>query len=437
MNNLKLHSTILSILFIILISSINFIINHNLKAEIIIILITFLSISFFKFNWIFFQKKSDYYYSSIFINIFNSLIIFLFINNLNQTIISFIINLIATFLLYIIYRSLFIHNKLKTILISNNPNTINQLNQYKLLFNITQVLNYEQFSKQYPIEDILNHSKLNYGIPKNQEFQHIIIDQLSPAQITSILNFGYISNIDITLIPTINDILYQATNTYYLIDKPFYYYQYRNNQLFDLIRRLSDIILSLIGIIISSPIMLITAILIKLEDFKSPILYTQQRIGIHGKSFKIYKFRSMIKDAEKNGIQLSTKNDNRVTKIGSFIRKTRIDELPQLINILKGDMSIVGPRPERDELIKEYLKNYPDFNYRLKTKPGLSGLAQIEGKYNTNPQDKTLFDVIYTNNKNYLLDLNLIIRTIKVLFLKESTEGLDNKDQFNKDKNSI
>lgn len=437
MNNLKLHSTILSILFIILISGINFVINHNLKAEIIIILITFLSISFFKFNWIFFQKKSDYYYSTIFINIFNSLIIFLLTNNLKQTIISFAINLISGFLLYIIYRSLFIHNKLKTILISNNPDTITQLNKYKLLFNITQVLSYEQFIEKYQVLDAINTSKLNYCIPIIQEYQHIIIDQLSSDQTISILNLGYISNIDITLIPTTDDILYQSTKAYYLIDKPFYYYQYRNNHLFDFIRRVSDITLSLIGIIISSPIMLITAILIKLEDIKSPVLYTQQRMGMNGKLFKIYKFRSMIKDAEKDGIQLSTKNDSRVTKIGNFIRKTRIDELPQLINILKGDMSIVGPRPERDELIKEYLKDYPNFNYRLKTKPGLSGLAQIEGKYNTNPEDKTLFDIIYTNNKNYLLDFNLIIRTIKVLFMKESTEGLDSKDQFNKDKNSI
>lgn len=435
MNNLKLHSTLFSILFYSLILISNYVILNKINLILVISLITFFTSAFFKYNWIFFQKKSDYFYSLICINLINSLIIGL-LNNFKLALISLVINIILGIGLYMFYRLFFIHNQLKTLIISNNQEITLKIKKYADLFNVEQTVSYEEFINEFQVLENLKQMRLNYGISNNQLFQHVLVDQLNTEQISNILNYCYLANIDVTIIPTMNDILYQAKHTYYLSDRPFYYYQYRDNYIFNIIRRTSDIFCSGLGLIITSPIMLITAILIKLEDFKSPIFYTQQRIGINGKKFKIYKFRSMVNDAEKHGIQLSTKNDSRVTKIGNFIRKTRIDELPQLINILKGDMSLVGPRPERDELIQEYLKNYPNFNYRLKTKPGLSGLAQIEGKYNTNPDDKASFDVVYTNHKNYLLDLNLIIRTIKVLFMKESTEGLDSKDQFHKDKNS-
>lgn len=436
MNNLKLHSTLFTILFFCLIIIGNYVILNSINLILVISLITFFTSAFFKYNWIFFQKKSDYYYSMVCINLINSLIIWL-LNSFYPAMMILGINIILSLGLYIFYRLFFIHNNLKTVIISNNQQIVSKIEKYADLFNIYKVMTFEEFENEFKVSKNLEHMKLNYGISNNQVFQHILVDQLSSEQVNTILNYCYLANIDVTMIPTMNDILYQAKHTYYLSDRPFYYYQYRDSYLFNFIRRTSDIICSGIGLIITSPIILITAILIKLEDYKSPIFYTQQRIGINGKKFKIYKFRSMVNDAEKHGIQLSTKNDSRVTKIGNFIRKTRIDELPQLINILKGDMSLVGPRPERDELIQEYLKNYPNFNYRLKTKPGLSGLAQIEGKYNTDPDDKASFDVVYTNHKNYLLDFNLIVRTIKVLFMKESTEGLDSKDQFHKDKNSI
>ena len=170
--------------------------------------------------------------------------------------------------------------------------------------------------------------------------------------------------------------------------------------------------------------MLLTALAIKLEDH-GPALFKQERVTLGGKKFYIYKFRSMIVDAEKNGAQFSTKNDSRITKVGKFIRATRLDELPQLLNILKGDMSIVGPRPERQTYIDEFCQETPEFIYRLKVKAGLTGYAQIYGKYNTTPLDKLKLDLMYIESYSVLLDIRLIFLTLKIMFTKESTEGVE------------
>ena len=139
----------------------------------------------------------------------------------------------------------------------------------------------------------------------------------------------------------------------------------------------------------------------------------------------IYKFRSMVVNAEGDGkARLAAENDKRITPVGQFIRKTRLDELPQLINVLKGEMSIVGPRPERPEIIAEYEKKIPEFSCRLKVKGGLTGYAQIYGKYNTTPYDKLKMDMMYIQNYSFLLDIKLILMTAKVIFMKESTEGV-------------
>ena len=190
-------------------------------------------------------------------------------------------------------------------------------------------------------------------------------------------------------------------------------------------KRTIDLILSLLAIIVTSPIMIIVALLIKMYD-GGPALFKQKRLTIDGKIFDVYKFRSMIVDAEKDGVaRLASKNDNRITPIGKFIRKVRLDELPQLLNILKGDMSIVGPRPERPEIAEEYGKVMPEFSYRLKVKAGLTGYAQILGKYNTTPKDKLLLDLMYIEKYSLFLDFKLMLMTIKILFMSESTEGVD------------
>lgn len=191
-----------------------------------------------------------------------------------------------------------------------------------------------------------------------------------------------------------------------------------------LFKRLLDIVASLLAIIVLSPFMLVTALVIKLHD-GGPVLYKQVRLTKDYKEFKVWKFRSMRVDAEKDGIaRLSTENDDRITPVGKIIRKIRFDELPQLFNILKGDMTIVGPRPERPEIARQYEEEIPSFGLRLQVKAGLTGYAQIYGKYNTEPYDKLKMDLMYINNMSFMEDLRLIFATIKVLFVPDSTEGI-------------
>jgi lipopolysaccharide/colanic/teichoic acid biosynthesis glycosyltransferase len=173
-----------------------------------------------------------------------------------------------------------------------------------------------------------------------------------------------------------------------------------------------------------SPLLIGVSLAIKIED-GGPIFYKQKRVTRNGKRFDILKFRSMIVDAEKNGVTPATDHDPRITKVGKFIRAYRIDELPQLLNILKGEMSIVGPRPERVEHVEKYTKYVPEFVYREKVKGGLTGYAQVFGKYNTTALDKLKFDLMYIEDYSLFLDFKIILMTIRILFEKESTEGFD------------
>ena len=190
------------------------------------------------------------------------------------------------------------------------------------------------------------------------------------------------------------------------------------------IKRAFDIFVSLVAIIILSPIMLITAIAIKSYDH-GPALYKQVRLTKDGREFKILKFRSMRVNAEKDGVaRLASANDDRITPVGHFIRACRLDELPQLFNILKGDMTIVGPRPERPEIAAQYEEEMPAFNLRLQVKAGLTGFAQVYGRYNTTPYDKLQMDLMYINQMSVSEDLMLMFATVKILFMKDSTEGV-------------
>ena len=176
--------------------------------------------------------------------------------------------------------------------------------------------------------------------------------------------------------------------------------------------------------IVLMPLFIFIALLIKIYD-GGPVLYKQPRLTIDGKIFNIYKFRSMKMDSEKYGAQLAKKNDDRVTPIGKVLRMLHFDEFPQLINIIKGDMSIVGPRPERPEIAAQYQKVIPEFDFRLKVKAGLTGYAQVYGKYNTTPYDKLKLDLTYIENYSFWLDIKLIFLTFKILFQKDNTEGID------------
>lgn len=191
-----------------------------------------------------------------------------------------------------------------------------------------------------------------------------------------------------------------------------------------LVKRAMDIVLSLIAILIASPFMAITALAIWGYDH-GPVLYKQVRLTKDGKPFEIKKFRSMRQDAERDGVaRLASAHDDRITPIGRIIRAIRFDELPQLFNILKGDMSIVGPRPERPEIAEQYRRELPAFDLRLQVKAGLTGYAQVYGRYNTEPQDKLKMDLMYINHASIAEDIKLIFATVRILFMRESTSGV-------------
>ncbi len=227
----------------------------------------------------------------------------------------------------------------------------------------------------------------------------------------------------------ISDVLVRGAECIHLFDTPLLLY--RNNGMTieqRFIKRTLDIVVSLIMLILTSPIFLICAIAIKLYD-RGPVFFRQERATINGRVFRIHKFRSMIVDAEKEGAPKPAQDgDPRITPVGKILRATRLDELPQLIDILVGDMSIVGPRPERVEHVKQYSEEIGEFQYRLKVRGGLTGYAQLYGKYNTTPYDKLQLDLMYIQNYSLLLDLKLILMTIKIMFMKESTDGFSQED---------
>ena len=260
-----------------------------------------------------------------------------------------------------------------------------------------------------------------------KQYDSVLIYDVHSLERNKIIKFCYEQSIRVYVTPKVSDILIRSSESIHLFDTPLFLM--RNNGLtFEqkLIKRIMDIVVSLLVLIISSPIMLIVAVAIKLYD-GGPVLFKQERCTINGKIFKIHKFRSMIVDAEKEGKSIpATEHDPRITPVGNIIRrKLRIDELPQMYDILKGDMSIVGPRPERIEHVKAYTEEIPEFAYRLKVKGGLTGFAQIYGKYNTTAYDKLKLDLMYIQNYSVLMDIRLIFMTIKIMFMKESTEGFN------------
>ncbi len=229
------------------------------------------------------------------------------------------------------------------------------------------------------------------------------------------------------IIPRIGDVLMHGAKKVHMLHLPMLMVQRYNPTIeYTFIKRLFDLVVSLICLIVFSPLMIITAIAIRISD-GGPALYKQVRLTKNGKKFKIYKFRSMRMDAEKDGVaRLSTgDSDTRITPVGRIIRRFRIDEFPQLFNVIAGDMSLIGPRPERPEIAEEYMKKLPEYNLRLQTKAGMTGYAQIYGKYNSTPYDKLQLDLFYTINPSFIEDIRIIFSTIKILFIKESTDGIE------------
>ena len=258
------------------------------------------------------------------------------------------------------------------------------------------------------------------------KYDAVVINGVEGQLRNDILKFCYSRALRTYVAPKISDIILRGGAEINLFDSPLLLINGRALTYPQrIMKRTFDLIVSAIATILLTPVFLAVSAAIKLED-GGPVFFKQKRATYDGKTFDILKFRSMIVDAEKYGHSIpATERDPRITKVGAFLRATRIDELPQLLNILKGDMSIVGPRPERVEHMEAYSAEVPEFPLRLKVKGGLTGYAQIYGKYNTSPYDKLRMDMMYVENYSFFLDLKLILMTIRIMLKKESTEGFD------------
>ncbi len=269
---------------------------------------------------------------------------------------------------------------------------------------------------------------ISEGLPtvyeKIAEYKAVIIGDIPAQMRNDILKHCYAENIRAYVVPKVSDLILIGSTEINLFDTPLLLtrnYGLSAEQLF--VKRIMDIVISVFGLIVLSPFMLITALAIKLYD-GGPVFYTQERLTRDRKVFNILKFRSMRVAKDGDEEHITTQGDDRITPIGKFIRQIHFDEIPQLINILKGDMAFVGPRPEWKMCIEEYEQVVPEFAFRLKVKAGLTGYAQVYGKYNTTPYDKLKLDLTYIEKYSVWLDIKIILSTVKTFFSKETTEGV-------------
>ena len=292
--------------------------------------------------------------------------------------------------------------------------------------NLTEKMNGIRY--KYSVERVVfcdtSYEEIEKCIEKSEA---VLINDIPASMKNRLIKTCFSLNKRVYVVPKISDILIKASDDLNLVDTPLFLCRNIGMRSWQkIIKRILDLTISILALVVLSPIFLVTSIAIKLED-GGPVFFRQERVTIGDKHFMILKFRSMITDAEKDGRpHPATEKDDRITKVGRVIRACRIDELPQLINIIKGDMSIVGPRPERWEHVEKYCAEIPEFSFRHKVKGGLTGYAQVYGKYNTNALDKLKLDLHYIANYSLLMDVQIIFETIKILFLKESTEGFSN-----------
>lgn len=341
------------------------------------------------------------------------------------TLVDFVIAAIMVYFYTAIYHKFYVPRDM--VLVYGNDNAV--ILKFKM----------DTRSDKYNVSTLIN---VEQGLEKIKEeidtHDAVIINDV-PAQIRNdILKYCYGKKKRTYLVPKITDLISRGAEEITLFDTPLLLVRGRGlNFSQRAIKRLMDIILCLIAMIPGSVIMLIVAIAIKLED-GGPVFFRQKRVTLDGEEFDILKFRSMIVDAEKEGISIpAVGKDPRITKVGNIIRATRVDELPQILNILKGEMSIVGPRPERIEHVEKYSKDIPEFVYRNKVKGGLTGYAQIYGKYNTSAYDKVRLDLMYIENYSLLLDIKLIFLTLQIMLKKESTEGFDMAEKLEAEKQRL
>lgn len=341
------------------------------------------------------------------------------------TLIDLAIVLLCTFLYTAIYHHLYVPKNMVMIYGSESALTLKfKMDTRKDKYHISKLISVDE--------------GLDTICRKIVDYDAVIINDVHAEIRNDILKFCYRNQIRTYVSPKLTDIIVRGATSISLFDTPLLLVRSKGLTVTQrIVKRFFDILLCMIAMVVAAPVMLAVAIAIKMED-GGPVFFKQKRVTLNGKLFEILKFRSMVVDAEKDGeSRPATDHDPRITKVGAFIRATRIDELPQILNILVGDMSIVGPRPERVEHMEKYAKEIPEFDFRLKVKGGLTGYAQIYGKYNTSAYDKLRLDMIYIENYSLLLDAKLILTTIRILLKKESTEGFDKLEELERMKQQI
>lgn len=281
-------------------------------------------------------------------------------------------------------------------------------------------------SDRYTIKKDMHFEEfLEKGMEEVLYYDGVILNDIPSEKKNELLKFCFDHQIMVYFTPKIPDIFVKEAEEVDIFDTPLFLCRNIGPSVTQkMIKRCMDIMISIVVLILTLPLIGLAALAIKIEDGGS-IIYSQERCSMNGKVFKLYKLRSMKVDAEsKGGAQLAKKSDSRITRTGSFIRRTRIDELPQLVNILRGDMSFVGPRPERPEFVENNCRKIPEFRYRMKVKAGLTGYAQVYGKYNTSFLDKLKLDLMYIEKYSVLMDIQIILMTLKIILMKESAEGI-------------
>lgn len=336
------------------------------------------------------------------------------LDNILALVLAYIVQVIAIILFTYGGNALFfrIHKPERSCVITDSQKSLDKI--------VNVIL---KFQKQYSIESILDYRKKNL-LSCLSGFDTVFLYEV-PVEIRSkVISYCYKNRINIYFNPEIEDIVEMNAEYYVLDDLSLLNSNVKALTMEQrIMKRLMDIVLSVIFGVLSAPLWIIGALAVKLYD-GGPVFFKQKRATINGNVFEVYKLRTMRVNVVNRSVE---KGDTRITKPGQFLRKTRIDELPQLLNVLKGDMSFVGPRPEMLENVKAYSEEMPEFRYRLRVKAGLTGYAQISGKYNTTPKDKLMMDMMYIEKFSILKDLQLILQTIVVLLKFDSTEAFDRK----------
>lgn len=327
---------------------------------------------------------------------------------------SFVVFALQKKFMFNLYQK--IHLKEKSIVIGTTDDkemiTIKLIDHLDHIYDVSYILDSE----------ILEKKTLVKYIDKSETV--FISNKVDEVLKGDIIKYCYMHNKEVFAIPTTLAVFNNTAEFTTLDDIPVFSFSNRISNEEMILKRAVDIVLSAMGLLVLSPVMVVSAIAVKVQD-GGTVFFRQTRLTKNNRKFEIIKFRTMIENAEAlTGAVIAHEDDSRITRFGKFLRMTRIDELPQLINVLKGEMSIVGPRPERPEIAEKFIVEYDEFRFRTKFKAGITGLAQVRGKYNTALKDKLIYDLYYINNYSIFLDIQIMFYTLKVVFMKSSAEGL-------------